>query len=185
MYVNMKVKDLMTANQSKYCRPETKLLQAAKIMETSNFGALPVVDKEKKVIGIITDRDICLSLAQKHATPFAKITVGQIMPTQVNTVNLNDDISVALREMRINQIGRLPVVDSHGKIKGIITLHQLINKAVGSGSELTGTLSGTGENILKTIYAVTNRYGGIVGLKSEPIAPQVHRIKIEEEYDDI
>jgi CBS domain-containing protein len=76
----MKVKDIMTANTLMFCSPETELQNAAKKMKDGNCGALPVVDKDKKVLGIITDRDICLTLADKQAKSPAQMTVGQIMP---------------------------------------------------------------------------------------------------------
>ena len=159
----MKVKDVMTATSLKFCSPETKLHNAAKTMKASNCGALPVVDKQKKVLGIVTDRDICLSLAQKQV----KATVGQIMPTKVFTVKTDDDISTAFRQMRTNQIGRLPVIDEQGKLKGIVSLHNLINNTISNGKEDLGAISSDGENLLKTIQAVTDRYNGKISVKEK------------------
>jgi CBS domain-containing protein len=171
----MKVKDVMTARSLKYCSPETNLQNAAKKMKESNCGALPVVDREKKVLGIITDRDICLSLAQKHSTVPDKITVSQIMPSKVHTVKSTDDIAIAYRQMRTNQVGRLPVVDDEGKLKGILSLHHIINKAVGHDGKGLGTVSSPEENLMKTIQAITNRYNG----KSESKTPKRESIKKE------
>lgn len=58
-----KVKDIMTSNHIMHCIPETKLQSVAKTMKESNLGSLPVIDKDNKVIGIITDRDVCLAFA--------------------------------------------------------------------------------------------------------------------------
>src|ERR1039457_2577448 len=107
----MKVKEIMTVRPLKYCSPETKLHIAAKIMKDYQCGILPVTDKEQKLLGIITDRDICLSLAQRQANFSEKVTIGQIMSTKVYTVYSTDDVSKALRKMRLNKTGRLPVID--------------------------------------------------------------------------
>lgn len=158
----MKVKEVMTADKVKYCSPSTKLQVAAGIMKESNCGALPVVDKEQKVLGIVTDRDICLSLAGKHTTPedFFKNTVGQIMNEKVHSVQSKDDIETAYHLMRTNKIGRLPVTDKNGKLEGIITLHTILNESVSNRNENFGKLSATNENLSRTIHAVTDRYTG-------------------------
>lgn len=156
----MKVKEVMNASSLKYCTPETKLHNAAKTMKANNCGALPVVNEEKKVLGIITDRDICLSLAKKSSQPLEKRTVAEAMSKKVHTVKSDDEVATALQNMRKNQIGRLPVVDEQGKLKGIVSLHRLINQTVAEGKENLGNISAPGENILKTIEAVTDRYNG-------------------------
>ncbi len=56
----MKVKELMTKNVG-FCHPEDKLPNAVEIMRQKNCGVVPVVDEHEKVVGMITDRDICLS----------------------------------------------------------------------------------------------------------------------------
>jgi CBS domain-containing protein len=165
----MKVKDVMTVSPLIYCSPDTKLYNAAKVMKLSNCRVLPVVDNEKKVLGIITDRDICLSLAKKTAKPFSKNTVGQIMTAKVYTVKNNDHISAVFREMRKNQISRLPVVNGQGKLKGIVSLHNLINKSIYDGNEGLENFSSRGENLFRTIQAVTNRFNGNLSAKPKKV----------------
>ena len=75
----MKVKDVMTAETPQYCTPETILQEAAKAMKAINCGPLPVDESEKRVMGIITDRDICLSIAQKQEEPLADRKVSEVM----------------------------------------------------------------------------------------------------------
>jgi CBS-domain-containing membrane protein len=154
----MKVRDVMSEHTVKFCSPETKLQDAAKSMKVNNCGALPVVNKDNKVMGIITDRDICLATAQTKSVPFENRKVEEVMSKQVHTVRSNDEISAAFQHMRKNQIGRLPVVDEAGKLKGIVSLHKLLNHSVTEEKKLLGNLSDSGENLLKTIQAVTDRY---------------------------
>jgi len=68
----VKVQDLITSNV-KSCRPETSLAAAAVDMWENDCGALPVVDGEGKVIGLITDRDIAIAVG---TLPFGNCHFG-------------------------------------------------------------------------------------------------------------
>ena len=154
---NMKVQEVMTASSLKYCSPSTKLHVAAKAMKIANCGVLPVVDRNKKIVGIITDRDICLSLAHTLNKPMNDRNFGDIISKEVHFVNVNDDLTIALKQMRVNKVGRLPVVDRMGKLVGILSLHNLLSKMLDNKYEM-GSLSDTGENFAKTIKALSDRY---------------------------
>ncbi len=155
----MKVKEIMTKQGVQYCTPETRLHNAARMMKSANCGALPVLDDNKQVVGIVTDRDICLSLAQKSTKAPGQLTVADIMTKKVATVSPDADLDIALREMRTKKIGRLPVVDDEGKLKGIISLHNLLSKSTNGKTGLRGS-AGDGESILKTVQALSDRYAG-------------------------
>ena len=60
----MKVKEIMTAN-AKACTPSNSLADAARLMWDNDCGILPVVTEGGKVIGLITDRDICMAAFTK------------------------------------------------------------------------------------------------------------------------
>ena len=153
----MKVKEIMTANALKYCTPETNIHNAAQSMREANCGALPVVDRNKRVLGIITDRDICLSLAQNTNKAIEHRTVGEIMTRDVKTIRGTEDVSEALRKMRERKIGRLPVVDEQGSLEGIVSLNKLLNVSVAKGKEAVGDVHAAGENLMKTLQAVATR----------------------------
>lgn len=153
----MKVKDVMTAHAVKYCTPETNLQHAAESMREANCGALPVVDRNKRVLGIVTDRDICLSLSQHTNRSVENRLVGEVMTRDVRTVRANDDVSEAFRKMRERKIGRLPVVDEQGSLQGMISLNKLLNVTVDRGQTAIGDVHANGENLLKTLRAVSNR----------------------------
>lgn len=153
----MKVKDLMKAGTIEYCSPETKLANATKIMKDANLGALPVVDKDQKVIGIITDRDICLSLATKTKKNSSELSVKEVLPqSKVHTIKSDDNITDALKEMRKNKIGRLPVTNSEGKLKGMISINTLLSHALTEKEEL-GNISSKDESLAKTIKSLFDR----------------------------
>src|ERR1035437_4523458 len=150
----MKVKDLMTTSSLKYCSEDTKLRNVAKLMEEGNCGVLPVLDKNKKVIGIVTDRDVSLALSKKHEGATAKLEVEEIMSKKVHSVLAEDNLTEALKEMRINKIGRLPVLDEEGKLKGILSLHNLLAQTTTNPKLDIAQLKSSEENILKTIIAL-------------------------------
>ncbi len=152
-----KVKDVMTSDHVMYCYPETKLQNAAKMMKENDFVALPVVDKKNKVLGIITDRDIGLTLAQKTIKNPAEKSVNELIShTQIHTVKTEDSLKKALHEMRINKIGRMPVTDDHGILKGIITVDNLINISLNKKGKF-GKVTSSKENLARTIKSIFDR----------------------------
>ena len=153
----MKVKDVMTSGLLKYCNPETKLTSAAKIMREANLGALPILDKEQKVVGMITDRDICLALTSKSSKTSSELNVQEVVGKNgVRAVKLDENVTDALKEMRKNKIGRLPVVDREGKLKGVLTVNTLLSRAI-SRNEALGLLTSKDENLAKTLKSIVDR----------------------------
>ena len=97
-----------------------KVYKAVTIMAENNYGSVVIVDKNQKVIGIVTERDIVKKIVQKGLS--AKSTsLEKIMTANPRVANENDDIVDWLRIMSNDRFRRLPVVDSDGKIKVIFT----------------------------------------------------------------
>ena len=97
-----------------------KVHTAVSIMAENNYGSVVIVDKNQKVIGIVTERDIVKKIVQKGLS--AKSTsLEKIMTANPRVANENDDIVDWLRIMSNDRFRRLPVVDSDGKIKVIFT----------------------------------------------------------------
>ena len=128
---SMKVKDLMIIGELKHCSLDSRLRDVAKIMKDSNAGALPVIDHNNKVIAMVTDRDICISLASRTEKPLAELSVKDALTTlTIHTVKPEDTITHALQEMRKNKIGRLPVTDKDGKLKGILSVNNILSHSI-------------------------------------------------------
>ena len=64
----MQVQDIMVRD-AKVCHADTNLAEAAAIMWTNGCGALPVVDAGERVVGVITDRDICIAAGTRVVIP--------------------------------------------------------------------------------------------------------------------
>src|SRR5687767_15356970 len=86
----MKVKEVMTPNAKAIWLTES-LADAAKLMWENDCGVLPVIKDGRKVIGMITDRDICMAVAMRDTNP-SSVSVEEVMNGQVYSVNDEDDI---------------------------------------------------------------------------------------------
>jgi CBS domain-containing protein len=144
----MKVQDIMNRDVHT-CRPETNLAMAAMQMWDGDFGVLPVLADGGKVVGMITDRDICMAAATKHCDP-ATIRVEEVTTGEVYGCSPDTDIHEALKIMQQRQVRRLPVINAYdGKLAGILSLNDIALKAQADGkAELSAQ---DVENTLKAI----------------------------------
>lgn len=125
----MKVKELMTREVG-FCTHLDKLAQAALMMREKDCGIVPIVDQNLKVIGIITDRDVCLAVAA-HGQKAAGVLTQDFIGGKVISCAENDKITDILKKMRKNQIKRLPVTSQDGKLIGIISLADIVQNTDG------------------------------------------------------
>ena len=126
----MKVENVMTKGVQS-CRPETNLADAAMRMWRNDCGVLPILADGEKVIGMITDRDICMAAATKHRDP-AKIRVSEVASGRVYSCSRDADIHEALKIMREKQVRRLPIIRSEdGKLVGILSMNDVALKEQG------------------------------------------------------
>jgi len=80
------------------------------------------------VIGIITDRDICMAVALQHKTA-SEIQVQEIMSRHLFTCQPDSDIMNALKTMSFQKVRRLPVTNDSGRVEGIISIEDIIAHA--------------------------------------------------------
>ena len=125
----MKVKEIMTSDV-KSCGLDTNLAAAAEIMWQNDCGALPVTDGGGNVVGMITDRDICIAAATR-ARSEGDITVREVLSKPLRSCSPADDIRSAMETMKAQQLRRLPVVDGDGRLSGILSLHDIAVQARG------------------------------------------------------
>ena len=121
----MQAKDLMTT-PARTCRVTAPLPEAAKTMLDESCGCLPIVDAKGQVVGILTDRDICLAVATHHDKRPADIPVRAVMTSTVITCGPDDAIDEALVKMKEHRVRRLPVVDTRGRLKGVLSADDLV-----------------------------------------------------------
>jgi len=125
----MKVQDVMTYDVQT-CSPETNLAAAAMQMWRGDFGVMPVV-AGGKVVGMITDRDICIAAATKHRDP-ANIRVKEVISGKVYGCSPDADIHEALKIMQQKQVRRLPIISAEdGRLAGILSMNDVALKEQG------------------------------------------------------
>ena len=120
----MKVRDIMT-EPPLTCTPETSVAVAARFMRESDYGTLPVIDSRGQLVGIVTDRDICLSLAGTNRNAL-HIAVHEVMTPKLFSALLDDDIHSALATMKTARVRRLPVRDEFGRLKGMLSIEDVV-----------------------------------------------------------
>jgi CBS domain-containing protein len=123
----MKVKEVMTPNVKAIWLTES-LADAAKLMWENDCGVLPIIKDGRKVIGMITDRDICMALAMRDTNP-SGVSVEEVMSGQVYAINPEDDVDQALQTMQDHRIRRLPVLNSEGELEGILSMNDIVLNA--------------------------------------------------------
>ncbi|HWT02097.1 MAG TPA: CBS domain-containing protein [Pyrinomonadaceae bacterium] len=120
----MKVQDIMTADVEA-CGPESDLAGAAMIMWRKDCGSVPVVDAERRIVGMITDRDICMAVCTRNKLA-TELKVGEVISGKVYACAPDDDIRDALETMQSSQLRRLPVVDADGGLRGILSINDVV-----------------------------------------------------------
>jgi CBS-domain-containing membrane protein len=89
-------------------------------------------------VGVVTDRDLCMNIVAEGRDP-SSVSVADCMTTTVVTCAPNDAIEKTTELMKDNQIRRVPVVDEHGTLLGIVSMADL----VGRGDVKTGEVHET------------------------------------------
>ena len=105
------------------CREGASLAEVARTMGDCNCGFLPVVDADGRVVGVVTDRDVCLAIG------LGDVSLSGASTKEAFTVRANDCLTHAQDLMRLNRVRRLPVVDSTGRPIGVLSLSDLARAA--------------------------------------------------------
>ncbi len=121
----MKVKDVMTQS-AVCCSTDTNVGAAVELLWVNNCGMLPVVGNDRRIQGVVTDRDIAIAMGTRNRLP-GELTVGEIATTNVVTCKPEDEIHEALQAMAAKQVRRLPVVNNEGIPEGILSIDDVIN----------------------------------------------------------
>ena len=145
----MNVDQLMNRN-IKTCSMNDTLEVAARIMWENDCGIVPIIDGEGRAVGMITDRDICMSGFTQNL-PYSQIPVAVAASKTIFCVHPSDSLQNAEEIMRARQVRRLAVTDDDGKIIGILSLNDLARHA-GRRADDLGT-----DEVAKTLSAICQR----------------------------
>lgn len=122
---NRHIRDVMTPNPE--CVSEKDSIRdVARIMKDQDTGVVPVVDG-KKIIGLITDRDIVVrGLAE--GKNLDNMRVNELMTKSIRSVREDASVSEALELMGNAEIRRVPVVNGNNELVGIVSLGDIASQ---------------------------------------------------------
>jgi CBS domain-containing protein len=134
----MKIKEVMT-REIKSLSPDTNAIEALKLLEKTQISGLPVIDKDGKLVGMFTEKDILEHIlpsyihkvgrfvyeenpkaTKKKFSELSKMKVAQLMRKEVISVSEDTALCEVARIMLTQKARRIPVVDKSGKVIGII-----------------------------------------------------------------
>jgi CBS domain-containing protein len=134
------------------CRPEDTLAAAAAAMWDHDVGCLPVLGDEERVIGMITDRDICMA-AYTRASRLDEVAIASVMSRRLHACSPEQTVSAAEEVMRLDRVRRTPVVDPRGRLLGILSLGDLAREAIAQKRRRYG--EALDEEVTTTLAAVS------------------------------
>ena len=113
----MKIKEIQ--KNVRTISPDSTVKEAASIMSKYSIGSLVVVNEKKKVVGIVTERDIIEKVNSKDRLS-SRVRIKEIMSSKVITIDANSLLDDAVYLMIKNKIKKLPVLDN-GQLVGMVT----------------------------------------------------------------
>jgi CBS domain-containing protein len=119
--------DVMTRNVVTV-HPNDTVECAARQMGECNCGALPVVDDNGRLIGMVTDRDLTIRVTGRGKDP-QEVRVGECMTNESFACQANDSLKDCMRQMSRHQIRRLPIINDRYQVIGIVSQADLARYA--------------------------------------------------------
>jgi CBS domain-containing protein len=123
----MQVKDVMV-REVFACAADDSLNRAAQLMWEHDCGVVPIIDSERRVVGMLTDRDICMA-AYTQGRSLDAIRIRDAMSCDVISCGAEDPVAQLELMMRLRRVRRVPVVDSDNFLVGIVSLNDLARRA--------------------------------------------------------
>jgi CBS domain-containing protein len=109
--------------------PDTPVVEVAKMITSRRIGAVMVLDKAQRVLGILSERDLVRALATR-ADGIVGLVAEQLMTRDVIMVSPDTPVEAALQIMEEGYFRHLPVVDGEGKLLGLVSVRDLVRHRV-------------------------------------------------------
>jgi CBS domain-containing protein len=175
----MKVRDVMT-REVETVTPDTSLKGAARKMVQLSVSGLPVIDQERRVVGIITEGDF---VRRRVGVPSHSLfhpvagrprqrgrtgrSVGEVMTTKVVSIGTEASLAEAARTMTQQNVKRLPVVDACGRLAGIISRADIVASFARPDAEIKKEIEAEARRLLpgEPPWLVVRMEEGVATLK--------------------
>jgi CBS domain-containing protein len=148
------------------CPVDSMLDAPARLMWEFDCGVIPLVKDDGRLVGIITDRDICMA-ALSQGKPLHAIGASSAMAGCPVACHVDDTVEAAEHLMREAQVRRIPVIDGEGRPVGVVSTNDLARLAARAKK------SGVDRELVQTLAAVSRPRARAVPLSNGAMAPAV------------
>jgi CBS domain-containing protein len=146
----MRVDEAMN-REAQFVGINDSLNRVAQCLWDANIGCAPVVDEAGRVVGLVTDRDVCMA-AYTQGRTLNQIPVRAAMAQKVIACKPSDSILNAEKLMQDNHVHRLAVIDDQNHLLGILSLSDIARASVSPGRKRGDDTSS--DNVARTLAAV-------------------------------
>ena len=115
---------------------ETPVSEIAQAIKEKSIGAVPIVDDQNKLIGIVSERDIVTKMVVE-ARDADLTTAQEIMTKEIISANLDDDLEQTIGVMKSKNIRHMPVTDSDGKLTDFFSIRDFLNAEIKSNQQVS------------------------------------------------
>ena len=119
---NLLQRDVVTVS------PDAAVLEAARLMRTEHVGDVVVTGPGRRPIGMLTDRDIVVSVLAEDVDHLSKLTVKDVLSGDLVAATENEDATVVLERMRERGVRRMPVIDREGVLVGVLSVDDILER---------------------------------------------------------
>ena len=126
----MKAQDIMARNP-RCVTPRTTVQEAARLMKSEDVGALPVIsdDSSRKLVGIITDRDITIRVVAEGRNIERSLVEDVMSKSSLATAKTSDSVEDVMKVMGKEQVRRIPIVNENNEVVGVVSQADVVRKA--------------------------------------------------------
>lgn len=155
----MNVKDVMNEDP-RAVHMVDRLDRAARLMWEQDCGFAPVVDGADVLVGVLTDRDLCMA-SYMQGKALDEVPVLAVMSRELTVARADDSLATAMQAMQDTQVHRLPVVDARGVLIGVLSTNDLVRAAAARPAAVDG----------KAVLQTLARIGASRRAGAEHVAP--------------
>ncbi len=115
---------------------ETPISEIAAVIKDKSIGAVPIIDGQNKLVGIVSERDIVTKMVVE-ARDADLTTAQEIMTEEITSANLDDDLEQTIGVMKSKNIRHMPVTDSDGKLTDFFSIRDFLNAEIKSNQQVS------------------------------------------------
>ena len=164
----MRARDIMTRDPQCLRREDTAR-RAAEVMRDKDCGVVPVIDDARRVIAVVTDRDLAIRVIGYGKSPETRL--ADVMTPSVKCCAADDDLRDVERKMAELQVRRIPIVDAGGRCLGIISQADIARAASKDASVSEQEIALVLEQISEPAHPPRPRTNGGIS-ETEAVQPQ-------------